>query len=134
MHRPGPPPVMTLSSVPSGAVRVLLVEDDRVQQLLVSTLLEREGCLVDIAEDGHEALALWQEHHHTLVVTDCRMPRMDGYAFTQALRALPGGASVRVVGMSADTDDRPRALEAGMEALLDKPLSADVVARVLRRG
>lgn len=125
---------MTPSPAPSGAVRVLLVEDDRVQQLLVSTLLEREGCLVDIAEDGHEALVLWQEHHHTLVLTDCRMPRIDGYAFTRALRALPGGASVRVVGMSADTDDRPRALEAGMEALLGKPLSAEVVARVLRRG
>ncbi|GIX25683.1 MAG: hypothetical protein KatS3mg122_2914 [Caldimonas sp.] len=125
---------MSLPSASSGAVRVLLVEDDRVQQMLVSTLLEREGCIVDLAEDGQEALALWQEHRHQLVVTDCRMPRMDGYAFTRALRALPGGGSVTVVGMSADTDDRARALEAGMEALLDKPLSAEAVARLLRRG
>ncbi|MFN3416489.1 MAG: response regulator [Caldimonas sp.] len=125
---------MNLPSAASGAVRVLLVEDDRVQQLLVSTLLEREGCLVDLAEDGHEALALWQEHRHTLVVTDCRMPRMDGYAFTQALRALPGGDSVTVVGMSADTDDRVRARQAGMNALLDKPLTASAVAQLLRRG
>lgn len=113
---------------------MLLVEDDRVQQLLVSTHLERQGCRVDIAEDGEEGLALWREHRHALVVSDCRMPRMDGYAFTRALRAEPGGAAVRVVGMSADVDDRARALQAGMEALLEKPLSAQAVARLLRRG
>lgn len=113
---------------------MLLVEDDRVQQLLVSTHLERQGCTVDIAEDGEEGLALWSEHRHGLVVTDCRMPRMDGYAFARALRALPGGAAVRVVGMSADVDDRAKALEAGMEALLEKPLSTESVAQLLRRG
>ena len=125
---------MTTPSDPQGSPRVLLVEDDRVQQLLVSTHLEHQGCVVDIAEDGEEGLALWQEHHHALVVTDCRMPRMDGYAFTQALRALPGGDSVRVVGMSADVDDRAKALGAGMEALLEKPLSAEAVAQLVRRG
>jgi CheY-like chemotaxis protein len=113
---------------------VLVVEDDRVQQLLVSTHLEHLGCIVDIAEDGQEGLVLWQEHRHALVVTDCRMPRMDGYAFTQALRSMPGGESVRVVGMSADVGDRIRAMEAGMEDLLEKPLSAEAVARLLRRG
>lgn len=125
---------MTSPSDLPGGQRVLLVEDDRVQQLLVSTHLERLGCVVDIAEDGEEGLALWAEHRHGLVVTDCRMPRMDGYAFVRALRALPGGAAVRVVGMSADVDDRAKALEAGMEALLEKPLSSESVAQLLRRG
>lgn len=125
---------MTNPSDPRGGLRVLLVEDDRVQQLLVSTLLERQGCSVDVAEDGEEGLALWRERRHALVVTDCRMPRMDGYAFTRALRAEPGGAAVKVVGMSADVDDCARALEAGMEALLEKPLSAEAVAQLLRRG
>jgi DNA-binding response OmpR family regulator len=47
---------------------------------------------------------------------------------------MPGGESVRVVGMSADVGDRIRAMEAGMEDLLEKPLSAEAVARLLRRG
>ncbi len=125
---------MSPPTEPSTEPRVLLVEDDRVQQLLVSTHLERQGCTVDIAENGEEGLMLWKEHRHVLVITDCRMPRMDGYELTRALRSLAGGTCVRVVGMSADVDDRARALESGMEALLEKPLSAEAVAQMLRRG
>jgi Response regulators consisting of a CheY-like receiver domain and a winged-helix DNA-binding domain len=118
-------------------LRVLVAEDDRVQQVLLSAHLEACGCLVDIAEDGEEALQAWREHRHRLVITDCRMPRMDGYAFARALRAEPGGTAVRLVGTSADTDDAPLALAAGMERLLQKPVSPGELAALceaVRRG
>lgn len=109
-------------------LRVLVAEDDRVQQILLCTHLEACGCQVDVAEDGHDALEIWQIHRHRLVITDCRMPRMDGYQFAKALRADPHGAHVRLIGTSADTEDAPLALAAGMEKLLQKPVSAAQVA------
>lgn len=109
-------------------LRVLVAEDDRVQQLLMTTHLEACGCQVDVAEDGDEALALWREHHHRLVITDCRMPRMNGYELARALRAEPGGQAVCLVGTSADIDDAALARASGMERLLQKPVSAAEVA------
>nr|WP_259371876.1 response regulator [Caldimonas mangrovi] len=115
-----------------GALRVLVAEDDRVQQILLSTHLEACGCTVDIAEDGFDALQMWQLHHHSLVITDCRMPRMDGYEFARTLRAEPGGDRVHLIGTSADTDDAPLALAAGMERLLQKPVSGAEIAALCK--
>jgi CheY-like chemotaxis protein len=113
-------------------LRVLVAEDDRVQQILLSTHLEACGCTVDIAEDGADALEMWLQHRHRLVITDCRMPRMDGYEFARALRTEPGGDSVHLIGTSADTDDAPLALAAGMQRLLQKPVSGAEIAALCR--
>jgi CheY-like chemotaxis protein len=123
-------PPFAAGGSPADGLRVLVAEDDRVQQLLISTHLEACGCQVDVAEDGQEALALWREYHHVLVITDCRMPRMSGYDFARALRAEPGGQTVVLIGTSADTDDAPLARASGMERLMQKPLSAADVARL----
>ncbi len=116
-------------------LRVLVVEDDRVQQLLLAAELEELGCRVDVAENGHLALQLWQKHRHPLVLTDCRMPVMDGMEFVKQLRLLPGGQQVMVIGTSADLDSADKALEAGMQRLLPKPLPrvllADLVSSVM---
>lgn len=127
------PSVHEPASVPEdGALRVLVAEDDRVQQILLSTHLEACGCTVDIAEDGFDALKMWQEHRHSLVITDCRMPRMDGYEFARALRAEPDGDRVSLIGTSADTDDAPLALAAGMQRLLQKPVSGAEIAALCK--
>jgi signal transduction histidine kinase/CheY-like chemotaxis protein len=116
-------------------LRVLVVEDDRVQQLLLAAELEALGCKVDIAENGDLALRLWHKHRQILVLTDCRMPVMDGVEFVRKLRELPGGQQVMVIGTSADLDSAERALEAGMQRLLPKPLPrvllADLVSSVM---
>jgi signal transduction histidine kinase len=116
-------------------LRVLVVEDDRVQQLLLAAELEELGCKVDVAENGHLALQLWQKHRQPLVLTDCRMPVMDGMEFVKQLRVLPGGQQVMVIGTSADLDSADKALEAGMQRLLPKPLPrvllADLVSSVM---
>ena len=104
-------------------LRVLLAEDDRVQQIVLVAMLEARGCTVDLANDGRQALALWRLHRHRLVLSDCRMPGHDGYTFAHALRLEPGGAGVRLVGMSADVDDAQAARSAGMDLLLQKPLA-----------
>lgn len=117
-----------------GPLRVLVVDDDRVQQLLLTTHLEAGGCVVDVADDGQEALDLWRAHHHRLVITDCRMPRMDGYELARTLRAESGASAVHVVGTSADTEDAPLALAAGMEQLLAKPVPREELLALCRRA
>lgn len=108
---------------PAPGLRVLLAEDDRVQQIVLVAMLEARGCVVDLASDGLQALALWRLRRHRFVLTDCRMPMHDGYGFARALRREPGGAEVRLIGMSADADDAQAARAAGMDALLQKPLA-----------
>ena len=119
-------------AAPQESLRVLVAEDDRVQQILLSTHLEACGCMVDIAEDGADALEMWLQYRHRLVITDCRMPRMDGYEFARALRAAPEGDQVHLIGTSADTDDAPLALAAGMQRLLQKPVSGVEIAALCR--
>lgn len=131
----GTHPTQVCPPAPTAAqesLRVLVAEDDRVQQILLSTHLEACGCTVDIAEDGADALEMWLQHRHRLVITDCRMPRMDGYEFARALRTEPGGDSVHLIGTSADTDDAPLALAAGMQRLLQKPVSGAEIAALCR--
>jgi two-component system, NarL family, sensor histidine kinase EvgS len=104
------------------APRVLVVDDDPVQRLVLEAELKALGCAVDVAPGGAEALLLWRRYHHRLVLTDCRMPGMDGMQFTRRLRAEPGGAAVHVVGTSADVDDANAGLAAGMQRLVPKPV------------
>jgi two-component system capsular synthesis sensor histidine kinase RcsC len=65
-----------------------------------------------------------------VVITDCNMPQMNGYDLTRALRAA-GGNKVRVIRMSADADDTVQGVSAGMERVLQKPISAEQLRRAL---
>ncbi len=129
--------------------RVLLVEDTAVNQSIGVMMLEALGCGVACAEDGSIAVRLTNEEHFDLILMDCQMPVMDGYAATAEIRAReasvaqwPGHHGVRRVPIIALTahameGDRERCLAAGMDDYLTKPYSrqqlASVLARWLRR-
>ena len=114
-------------------VRVLLVEDNPVGQLLAKTLLRREGCLVQTAADGHEALAAARTNLFDIIFMDMRMPRMDGPTATRRLREM--GQSTPVVALTANAyaEDRATCLEAGMNDHLTKPLEIDALRMALAR-
>ena len=118
--------------------RVLLVEDNPINALLARTLLAREGCKVDQATGGDEALAALAVGAYDLILMDMRMPGMSGLEATRRLRAQ--GIVTPVVALTANTfeDDRHACLDAGMDDFLVKPLSADALrgalARLSRRG
>lgn len=116
---PGPPPT---AGGESHSRRALLVEDDRVHQLLAGTLLEHAGWQLDVADDLASARQLWQAGRHGLVLCDLNLPDGHGAAFAQWLRGQPGGAQVRLLACSADLDDAERALAAGFEQVYVKPL------------
>jgi two-component system, sensor histidine kinase and response regulator len=120
---------------PAG-VRVLVAEDNAVNQLVIETMLSKRGFAVDLANDGSEALAKLAHGSYAAVFMDCQMPNVDGYAATGRIRAQEGeGERLPVIAMTAHAmkGDRERCLEAGMDDYLSKPLRPDALDAVLER-
>lgn len=129
---PAGPANPVAARVPSGQyLRALVIEDDRVQQLLIEAVLHIAGCDLDIADDAQQGVALWSRHRHPLVFTDMRMPGMSGLEFARWLRAQPGGESTRLIGTSADVGDVAEARAAGIERMLQKPIPPAVLTELV---
>ena len=105
--------------------RVLLVEDNRLNQELALELLEKASVVVKLAENGQEALdVLAQDTHFDLILMDCQMPVMDGYEAARSIRRQPALIDLPVVAMTANAmaGDREKAIAAGMQDYISKPL------------
>ena len=115
--------------------RILLVEDNIINQELASELLSRAGIVVSLAEDGKQALDAVQRERFDAVLMDCQMPVMDGYAATRALRQRPESKDLPVIAMTANAmaGDREKAIEAGMNDHIAKPIRVDELFRTLSR-
>jgi signal transduction histidine kinase/ActR/RegA family two-component response regulator len=116
--------------------RVLVVDDNHVNQRVVQGLLEREGCRVEVAANGREAVERAGEGYD-LILMDCVMPEMDGWAATERIRALEEGAAGSfIVALTANAfaEDRDRCRAAGMDGFLAKPVRAVELRDVLRQA
>jgi CheY-like chemotaxis protein len=113
--------------------RILLVEDNPINALLARTLLTREGCRVDQAGGGEEALAALTVGGYDLILMDMRMPGMSGLEATRRVRSL--GVRTPVVALTANAfeEDRHACLAAGMDDFLVKPLTPDALRAALGR-
>ena len=113
--------------------RVLLVEDNPINALLARALLAREGCAVDHAASGEEAIAAAGVGGYDLILMDMRMPGLSGEATARSLRRL--GVTVPIVALTANAfeEDRRLCLAAGMNDVLIKPLSPDALRAILTR-
>ena len=133
-----------VGSAPEAAVRgtkILLAEDNEVNQLIVCEILRGAGAEVWVAPDGQQAVALMSDHPDVdLVLMDCHMPGMDGFAATRAIRADPRWAHVPVLAMTASVfpDDLLACRHAGMDDHVEKPFVVahlfEVLAHWLHRG
>ena len=117
--------------------RILLVEDDEINQMVVVTLLSEEaGLHVDLARDGQAAVAMFGDNpHYDLIFMDMQMPVMDGIEATRKIRQLSGGSGVPIVALSANAmnEDKERCLAAGMDDHLGKPIAPDeLFAKILQ--
>jgi CheY-like chemotaxis protein len=126
--------VRALSERYRGA-RVLLAEDDFINQEVGRELLESVGLNVDIADNGVEAVAKAQKTAYSLILLDMQMPEMDGIQAARAIRTLPGGQNVPILAMTANAfaEDRDQCLAAGMNDFITKPVDPDSLYMTLLR-
>ncbi|MCC6651728.1 MAG: response regulator, partial [Candidatus Eisenbacteria bacterium] len=116
--------------------RILVVEDNAVNQLVARRQLERYGARVDVAANGVEALEAMERSPYDLILMDCQMPEMDGFEATRALRRGEGrGRDIPIVALTANafSSDQARCREAGMNDYLTKPLRPVQLVRALLR-
>jgi two-component system sensor histidine kinase/response regulator len=118
-------------------LRILLAEDNLVNQRVAVRLLEKRGHAVVIAADGNQALAALERETFDMVFMDVQMPEMGGFEATAEIRARERqtGRHIPVVAMTAHAmkGDRERCLEAGMDDYISKPIQADELIRVTDR-
>jgi two-component system, sensor histidine kinase and response regulator len=125
------PAVVTIHSLREsrGRLRILLVEDNRVNQVLAVRLLEKRGHEVAVAGNGRAALEALENQTPDLVLMDVQMPEMDGLQATAAIRQgeLKNGKHIPIIAMTAHamTGDKERCLQAGMDGYLSKPLRTE---------
>ncbi len=136
-----PSPLMTFHLAPTshgsqlGSARrhVLVVDDDRDIRETLQELLEQEGYDVDIAKNGHEALALARREHPALILLDLFMPVMDGLEFRRAQIEDPSLAHIPVVVVSAAAGMETRIGELGVAGYLEKPLRIEQLFEIVKR-
>lgn len=117
-------------------LRLLLVEDNPVNQKIVVITLKRLGYEVDVASNGREALSSLAVQSYNLILMDCQMPEMDGFELTAMLRereAATGQARVPIIALTANAldGDRQRCIDAGMDDYLTKPFKQEQLAEML---
>lgn len=118
------------------APHLLVVEDNVLNQQVLRALLEQLGITCDLCRDGEAALRALEERSYPVVLMDCQMPVLDGYEATRRLRSLGGAVGrtpVIAVTAQAFEGERDRALEAGMDDYLAKPVTLDGLVRTLER-
>jgi polar amino acid transport system substrate-binding protein len=118
---------------PSAGTRVLVVEDNEINQQVAQEMLEQVGMTVTCVEDGDIAVERAAQDDFELIFMDVQMPNMDGYQATQHLRATARHAATPIIAMTANAleGEREKCLAAGMDDYVAKPIDPDVLYRVL---
>jgi PAS domain S-box-containing protein len=115
-------------------LRVIVADDDFLSNESLSEMLGGYGCLVSRASNGKEVLSLLEGSRFDIVLMDCRMPEMDGYEATAALRRTEAGRSLPVIALTAHAmeADRAQAAAAGVDAYISKPFQFDQLLLAMR--
>jgi len=121
-------------TLPAGQ-RLLLVEDNAVNQMVAKGMLSRLGYEVDLAEHGEIALNMLAENDYALVLMDCNMPVMDGYEASRRIRADLRWQTLPIIALTANAlhEDRQRCQDAGMSDYLAKPFKREDLQAILQR-
>ena len=117
--------------------KVLVAEDNPVNQLVATRLLERRGCAVDVAVNGRQAVDMHEQTHYDAIFMDCQMPELDGYEATREIRRREGNERhTPIIAMTASTmpGDTQRCLAAGMDYYCGKPISSAGLDYILNQA
>jgi two-component system, sensor histidine kinase len=119
-----------------GPIRLLVVEDNAINQRVTQLMLEKQGRHIDLAANGIEALRMLEQTTYDLILMDCRMPEMDGFEATRRIRERErGGPRTPIIALTASAleGDRQQCLAAGMDDFLAKPVQRDDIEHMLAR-
>jgi signal transduction histidine kinase/ligand-binding sensor domain-containing protein/ActR/RegA family two-component response regulator len=122
-------------SLPSRA-RVLVAEDNPINQRVIGILLNKLGYAADLASDGKQALEKLQQREYDIVLMDCQMPVMDGFEAAAAIRALPDHRSrIPIIAVTANVlaGQREKCLAAGMDDYIPKPINREILDGVIQK-
>jgi len=119
--------------------RVLLAEDNKINQLVGVKQLQKLGYHVDVVDDGLEAVEAWKRDGYSVILMDCQMPEMDGYEATRKIRELEAEQHLphaRIIAMTASVmkEDRDRCLAAGMDDYISKPVNTGELKSALEKA
>ena len=121
------------AAAPLRGKRILLAEDNEVNQQVATAFLQSAGLEVSVACNGLQALEMAQSGQFAAILMDMHMPEMDGLEACRAIRKLPQCRDIPILAMTANAfdEDRNACLEAGMNDHIGKPIDSDNLARVL---
>jgi CheY-like chemotaxis protein len=121
----------------TGQLRILVVEDNSLNALVVTRILNKLGCVVEVAENGRVACEHFERARYNLILMDCQMPEVDGFEATCMMRARETELAYRtpIVALSANVSarDAQRCREAGMDGHLPKPTSTQQLTDALQK-
>lgn len=119
---------------PSGTPRILMAEDNAINQRVGKLILQRAGFTIDVVQDGQEALDAHKAHPYDLILMDCQMPIMDGFEACRQIRLVSDRQPVIIaVTANALLGERERCLSAGMDDYLSKPFQAEQLVGVVQK-
>jgi CheY-like chemotaxis protein len=117
-----------------GSLRILMAEDNAINQRVGKLILQRAGYNIDLVADGNEALEAHRAHPYDVILMDCQMPTMDGFEASRQIRQLDQPQPIIIaVTANALVGERERCLNAGMDDYLSKPFQADQLVAVVRK-
>lgn len=111
--------------------RVLLVEDNICNQVLIKKFMKKLNIAFDLAENGQEALQYVSNVKYDAILMDIMMPVMDGIEATKRIRSIPGFSDLPIIGVSANSEKKWEAISAGMNTFIDKPLNLSKISQAL---
>jgi CheY-like chemotaxis protein len=127
---------LTITPIPS-RFRVLVAEDNIMNQKVAVRMLEKLGCRVDVAANGQEVLDALEHMSYDVIFMDCQMPELDGYEATATIRAREAqtGGHIPIIAMTANAmqGDHARCLAAGMDDYVSKPAQSATLAEMLQK-
>jgi len=115
--------------------KVLLAEDNKMNQIVTTKILENEGFVVDTVENGHEVLEAVRENNYDFVLMDIQMPDMDGYEATEQIRKEEQEGHLPIIALTASVmkEDQELCFEAGMDNFISKPFEKEELISVLKQ-
>ena len=115
-------------------IRILIVDDNEINQMVVQKVMEKKGFICDVAADGKAAIEAVKSVDYDCVFMDVQMPIMDGYEATEIIRNIPSKSRTYIVAMTANAmeGDREKCLQAGMDDYISKPLDYNLMAELAK--